>query len=197
VRSGQGPRLLHRQVRAAPKRESEPPGAFTARLPLPEKGDSGGYSQVKSQYFSRYPRDVIYSDGSYTIIRDTAGTYLGYSTPNGVNNDGEIVGNYAKYPNSIGGFVYNGAYSFIAGFPGNSYTGVNDLGQVLGSSGTIYSAGAGRRGRLFDGDRSLPLRLCTGLLACRSREFFPQASQHRPGSGHLLDSANRPRNCPP
>jgi hypothetical protein len=117
---------------------------------------------VESQYFSRYPRDVIYSDGSYTIIRDTAGTYLGYSTPIGVNNDGEIVGNYAKYPNSIGGFVYNGAYSFIPGFPGNSYAGVNDLGQVTGSSGTIYSAGAGRGGRLL-----------MGIGACRSA--FAQA----------------------
>lgn len=57
-----------------------------------------------------------------------------YSSPNGINANGVVVGNSAGR-----GFVYNnGATQFLGGFSGSPYSsraaGINDAGQVVGSA---------------------------------------------------------------
>jgi hypothetical protein len=54
-------------------------------------------------------RGFTYSNGNFTPI-DYPGSYLDVTLPSGVNDLGEIVGNYALGPyQGTNGFVYNGS----------------------------------------------------------------------------------------
>lgn len=71
----------------------------------------------------------VYNNGSVNWL-----SIPRYSSPNGINANGVVVGNSAGR-----GFVYNnGATQFLGGFSGSPYSsraaGINDAGQVVGSA---------------------------------------------------------------
>jgi probable HAF family extracellular repeat protein len=90
-----------------------------------------------------------YTDGSMQSLGALAGTV---STALAVNNEGEVVGATTYNEADLGNhaFLYSdGAMTDLGVLPGGEYnteaTGINDLGQIVGTSGSagfVYSDGA-------------------------------------------------------
>lgn len=98
---------------------------------------------------STSPMFVRAADGTITVLAGPA-SYVNDIEPWGINNYGEIVGGFTTNPSptvtSFYGFVYkDGQYHVYTGpaMSGAFFTGVNDWGQIVGSTQYITGAGKG------------------------------------------------------
>jgi probable HAF family extracellular repeat protein len=127
---------------------TDPVGSSTAPLGIGDEGQVIGFYRDGNGDAHGF----LYSGGSYTAIDDPLG--VGGTIATGINNNGQIVGYYASYPNLAGehGFVDSGG-SFTTlpdPSPGNGAfaQGINDNGQIVGyygdstgAHGFVYSDG--------------------------------------------------------
>jgi probable HAF family extracellular repeat protein len=110
--------------------------------------DINNSGQIVGQYNNSHGVfGFVYANGVYTDLDDPLGHYTlnsktySYTTATGINNLGQIVGNYGDGSGSAtgNGFLYSsGTYTTIA-FPGAAQTqiqGINDSGQIVGTYST-------------------------------------------------------------
>ncbi len=108
----------------------DPSGFETIAVGINKMGQIVGY------YDSPGARHgFLYSGGQFTTI-DPPLT-VGYSTVNGINDMGQIVGEYRDAGGRTHGFLYSGGFYTtlddpLAGSIGTEAFGINDMGQIVG-----------------------------------------------------------------
>ncbi len=102
------------------------PGEFVIPFGINDHGDIVGNNSLSQDAF-------IYTDGNFINIH-VPGAFS--TSASGINNSGEVVGNYSDATGSHGFIYADGNFITIINVPGASYAsacGINDSGEVVGS----------------------------------------------------------------
>ncbi len=124
--------------------------------------DAGQVVGVATSTYGSNDRGFLYQNGTYTTISDPNGAEG--TQAYGINNSGEIVGDYTDSSGKTHGFIdVNGTFTTIDDPLGISttLTGINDAGQIVGyyedSGGIYHGFAASLNGVSTPEDRALTL----------------------------------------
>jgi hypothetical protein len=109
-------------------------GGNNGTMAIGVNAPGAGTQIVGSYYDGKGTHGFLYSNGAYTILDDPLAA--GVTVAKGINDAGQIVGNYFDSANISHSFIYsNGVYTTIdpPGAQSSDAYGINDGGQIVGS----------------------------------------------------------------